>query len=138
MPCGTFAAVSRAPEDKPVRTAALVAFLAMLLPLNLALAAKQDDKPEYQGPTEADIRAAYATQLDWINDGSRRFLSEEAAAKLRIELIKLSFIECDGIEGYPKHYLCSVLVEASVGAAPAEIKRVELTLVKEDEVWKVQ
>ena len=101
-------------------------------------AAESTAEPAYQGPTEADIRAAYQSKLDWINTASRRFLDEEAAAKVQISLAQLTFVECNPIADQADNYLCSVLVEASAGDAGTETKRVELVMLRESDLWRVQ
>lgn len=95
-----------------------------------------DEPDDYIGPTEADIRAAYAHKLAGINRGTRRFLSEETAPKLIIELVRLDFIECDPIDKHQDHYRCSVLAETRLGDNRSDTERIELVLLKDGDVWK--
>lgn len=95
-------------------------------------------KAEFKGPTEADIRVAYTEHIETINAGTARFLDPEAAAKLRIRFAKIDIVECAAVEERQDLYLCSVLIESGVGDAVPEFRRVELAMVKEKDVWRVQ
>lgn len=110
----------------------------LLLPLLLLAAgtAPAQQSGDYSGPSEADIRAAYELKLKQINDATRRFLDQETAAKLRVQLNTLDFIECDPIDQHADHYRCSVLVESRVGTQAPKAGRVEIVLFKEGDVWK--
>lgn len=92
----------------------------------------------YEGPTELDIRAAYSTRIERINSGSERYLNAEAAARLRIRLVKVDIIECTEAEGHTDLYLCNVIVESAVGNADPEFKRVEAVLAKTGKAWTVR
>jgi len=117
-----------------------LAFAAVLIALVAApvRAAEKTEAPADQGPTEADIRAAYRSKITWINAASRKFLGEKAAAEVQIGVAKLTLVECNAIADHAGDYLCSVLVESSLGDAETETKRVELVLVKEEGAWEVQ
>jgi len=95
-------------------------------------------KAEYKGPSESDIRTAYAMRVDRINAGSDKYLSKEAAERLRIRLIKVDFIECDPVDARTELYVCNVLVESALGAGEADFKRIELVMAKENRVWTVR
>ncbi len=99
---------------------------------------KAEKKPEYRGPTEADIRTAYTLRVERINAGSAKYLSQEAAARLHIRLVKVDFIECEPVEDRTDFYLCNVLVESALGNAAPEFKRVEAVLAKEGDAWTVR
>jgi hypothetical protein len=117
-----------------------LAYAAVLTALIAAPLSSAESTAEsaYQGPTEADIRAAYQSKLDWINTASHRFLDEEAAAKVQISLAQLTFVECNPIPDQPENYLCSVLVEARLGDADTKTKRVELVMLREGNLWRVR
>ncbi len=111
---------------------------ALLLALPLSLAQGADPDTRAAGPTEADLRAAYQVKVEGINAGSREHLSPAAASQLTIKPVKVSLIECDAIADGPTHFLCSALVEASVGEQDVEVNRVELILHREGQAWQVQ
>jgi hypothetical protein len=111
---------------------------ALLLTLPLSLAQGADLDTRAPGPTEADLRAAYQVKIDAINAGSREHLSPAAASQLTIKPVKVSLIECEAIADEPTHFLCSALVEASVGEQDAKVTRVELILHREGQAWQVQ
>ena len=103
-----------------------------------ARAAQDTETPGYRGPAESDIRAAYRNKLDSINADSRKFLDPEAAAKVQINVAKVTLVECNPVANHADHFLCSVLVESSLGNSDSETKRVEILMVKDKEVWRTQ
>jgi hypothetical protein len=101
---------------------------------------KPADKPATAstlGPTEADLLAAYRIKLDWVNQATRQFLPDQAE-RLRLRVDNLELVECDRLEDFPNHFLCSVLVSSAIGERETESKRVELVMTKEGNVWKAQ
>ena len=111
---------------------------ALLLALPLSLTQGAGPATGAAGPTEADLRAAFQVKVEGINAGSREHLSPAAASQLSIEPVKVSLIECDATADGPTHFLCSALVEASVGEQDVEVNRVELVLHREGQAWQVQ
>jgi len=89
-------------------------------------------------PTETDIRVAYTEKIDAINAGTERFLDPAAAAKLKIRLVKVNFVECDPVADSTNIFVCNVLIESAVGDAGAEFRRIEMALVKDKDVWRVK
>ena len=110
---------------------------ALLLALPLSLAQGADPDTRVAGPTEADLRAAFQAKVEGISAGSRARLSPAAASQLSIEPVKVSLIECNAIADGPTHFLCSALVDASVGEQDVEVERVELILDREGQAWQV-
>jgi hypothetical protein len=112
---------------------------ALLLALPLSIASGADPAELTQtAPTDADLRAAYEVKVESINAGGHSLLSAETASRLAIKPIKVSLVECDPIGAPATHYLCSAMVEASIGDQDAEVKRVELILHREGPAWQVQ
>ncbi|WP_295436955.1 hypothetical protein [uncultured Thiodictyon sp.] len=98
---------------------------------------KGSEKAEYKGPTETDIRVAYTDRISEINVGTAQYLDPAAAAKLTIKLVKVDVVECNPVEERKDIYVCSILVEAGVGAGEVEFKRSEVALVKAKDAWRV-
>jgi hypothetical protein len=114
------------------------ALLAALAGLSLPASAADPVPPEpvIREPKEAEIQRLYRERIDWINQGSVRFLGEEGAQKV---LIKFDALKKTGCESPEKGvFTCAVLVDSAVGAARQETRRLSLTLVKDGDDWHLK
>jgi hypothetical protein len=87
-------------------------------------------------PAEAEIERLYRERIDWINQGSVRFLGVLGAQKVLIRVESLKKLECKSeVKGV---YACAVFVDSAVGKALAETKRLTLTLAKDGDDWRLK
>ena len=134
-------------QEAPTKAAAAAPAAGQTKTQPAASSAKKPDKPgkgkpakaeEYLGPNETDIRTAYNLRVDRINDGTKKYLSPEAAARMQILVKKVGFNECNKVDQRTDLYLCTIVVESAIGNGEAEFKRVEARFAKEGRVWTMR
>lgn len=87
-------------------------------------------------PTEAEIQRLYRERIDWINQGSVKFLGDRGAQKVLIEFDALKKIDCTSEE--KGVYACGVFVDSAIGKGRVETRRLTLTLIKDSDDWRLK
>lgn len=112
--------------------------LAALAGLSLPVFAADPVPPEpvIPEPKETEIARLYRERIDWINQGSVKFLGTEGAQKVLIKFDALKKTSCESPE--KGVFRCAVLVDSAVGAARQETRRLSLTLVRDGDDWHLK
>jgi hypothetical protein len=87
-------------------------------------------------PKEAEIQRLYRQRIEWINQGSVKFLGEEGARKVLINFDTLKKTGCESPE--KGVFNCAVLVDSAVGLARIDTRRLTLTLIKDGDDWRLR
>jgi hypothetical protein len=107
----------------------------------LALPAWAADPPpsaptKVSEPTAAELQRLYRERIAWINQGSVKFLGEQGAQRVMIRFDSLQKAACETQDRGV--YLCQVFVDSAYGKAPAETRRLALTLVRDGDDWRLK
>jgi len=116
----------------------LVGLAALTLPVWAANPppAASPPPPQVPEPTEAEIQTLYRERIEWINQGSTKFLGEQGAAKVLIRFDALKKTECQSTD--KGVYECRVFVDSAFGKGHSETRRLTLTLVRDGDDWRLK